>query len=207
MFAYLAYRVLIPQDLLWHRAILGATFLSVLIVITFIDMDTLYLPDFLTAGGVYAGLLISAFYPWTIYQIENFQQFPYLFLCVDSFLSSLMGVIVGTGVVYWIRLTSEFIFKREAMGEGDVILAAMVGAFCGWHGAVFAVFGGSVLGVIILIPVMLFKKIERKDEAGALMVPFGPFICLGAAVYWLWAQPYVLAYVDNFVRLLYSFGQ
>ena len=43
------------------------------------------------------------------------------------------------------------------MGEGDVILVGLIGAFCGWKGAVFAIFGGSLIGAI-LIYIKVFSK-------------------------------------------------
>ena len=38
------------------------------------------------------------------------------------------------------------IFGREALGEGDVKLLGCIGAFCGWKGAIFAIFGGAMIG-------------------------------------------------------------
>ena len=64
------------------------------------------------------------------------------------------------------------------MGGGDIKLLAMIGAFCGITGVVFALVAGSIIGVIIGIPLMLVKGKDTKYA-----IPFGPFLSLGALVY------------------------
>ena len=44
------------------------------------------------------------------------------------------------------------------MGQGDVKLLGCIGAFCGWEGGVFSIFGGAVLGTSLMIPVVIFEK-------------------------------------------------
>lgn len=205
IFATLSYMVDVSGYMSISQAIFGAIFLSLLVVISFIDIDTLHLPDFLTIGGTFLGLILCTFIQPLGYL--NYSKLPYFIFCIDGFVVSALGIIVGTGVLYWIRLIAEVIFRREAMGEGDVILVAMIGAFCGWQGAIFSIFGGSVLGMIILLPILFFKKFQ-KDEQGGTMVPFGPFLCLGGAVYWLW-KIYILSYmsgaIQNFILLVTSY--
>jgi leader peptidase (prepilin peptidase) / N-methyltransferase len=66
------------------------------------------------------------------------------------------------------------VIPREAMGMGDVHLLAMIGAFFGWNGVIFSIFGASLFALIAaLIGRIGFGK----------QLPFGPFITMGAAAW------------------------
>lgn len=132
-------------------------FASLMVFCAFVDIDTMTLPDFATVGGTVLGFLISILLPG-LHGIDVGGA-PYFVSMVASAVSSAVGIAVGSGIVYWIRLLGECVFGREAMGEGDVILAGCIGAFCGWQGAVFAIFGGSVIGAVLLLPVLAIAKV------------------------------------------------
>lgn len=79
------------------------------------------------------------------------------------------------------------VIRREAMGSGDAWLALGIGALCGWQGVVFALVGGSVLGLIFA----LIMRVRR-----GVPMPFGPSLIL-AAYLWLFCGPQLLsAYLD-----------
>lgn len=173
-------------------------FCCIMLVAAFIDIDTMYLPDFLTAGGAFTGLILSIIFP----QIHNLTLSG--IFAVDAFkgaIISVIGMTVGAGSVAIIRYFSQIVLGKEAMGEGDVILAIAIGAFCGWQGALFALFGGSVIGAILLMPMYPFIKHKAKTNEG-LAVPFGPWLALGALLYVLWLNPYVIDYFDGVKKLL-----
>ena len=67
---------------------------------------------------------------------------------VRSGIDGVIGLLVGSGLVLWIALLAEAVLKKEAMGFGDVKFVGAIGAFTGWQGAVFAVFGGAVIGTL-----------------------------------------------------------
>ncbi len=64
------------------------------------------------------------------------------------------------------------------MGDGDVNLLAMMGAFLGWKSLLFILLVSSLLGAAVGIALILAKG---KDMRYA--VPFGPFLCAAAALY------------------------
>lgn len=161
-------------------------FLSLMLVVSFIDFDTLELSDALTVGGFLAGLVISALVP-ELHLSEAYAYRPFLANSIESLALALAGAFVGTGILFWFRLLAEYLFKREAMGEGDVVLIGCIGAFCGWQGAVFSIFGGSVLGSVLMIPIVIFNKCRSKPEGGC-EIPFGPWLALGAAIYVLFLK-------------------
>lgn len=94
---------------------------------------------------------------------------PFAASVVASGIKSAVGIAVGSGVLYWVRTLGECVFKKEAMGEGDVILIGCIGSFCGWQGAIFAIFGGSIIGALTMIPIVAtssdsFRKNPRRAK-------------------------------------------
>jgi leader peptidase (prepilin peptidase) / N-methyltransferase len=83
---------------------------------------------------------------------------------------------------------------REAMGLGDANWMACVGAFLGWKGVLFAIFGGSIIGALIGL---LMICIGRRAWAGR--IPFGPYLAAGAVI-WLFRGPEFLNWYLNLAR-------
>ena len=175
-------------------------FCAILIAASFIDIDCMELPDFLTVGGCVAGAALSFFVPQV--HISDFSAGnPFLFYAIKSLMVSAIGACAG--LLYWIRLMAEVVFRREAMGEGDVVLVGCIGAFCGWQGALFAIFGGSLLGSVVMLPVVLFSKAFSREEKFARMIPFGPWLSLGAIIYVLFAGEYVDLYFEGIREIFF----
>lgn len=182
------------ETMAWKPALVFMFFISLLIVISYIDYDTMELSDILTIGGTLSGVLLSTLVP----QIHFFDMQEYSLLwAIRGFIVSILGVLVGTGILYWIRLLSEYIFNREAMGEGDVILIGCIGAFCGWQGAIFAIFGGSIVGAFVLVPMLTIVKLFGGGRNFKGEVPFGPWLSIGALAYVVFFAPYVDAYFET----------
>ncbi len=83
---------------------------------------------------------------------------------------------------------------REAMGLGDANWMACVGAFLGWKAALFALFGGSILGAGVSL---LMIAAGRREWAGR--IPFGPYLAAGAAL-WLFRGPELLHWYLDLAR-------
>ena len=174
-------------------------FVCIMIFCTFVDIDTITLPDIVTIGGTILGILISLSIP-SLHGVDTTNTLPVL-AHLKSMGISIIAVMLASGFLYWFRLLAECILKREAMGEGDVILLGCIGAFCGWKGALFALFGGSVLGCFIILPIVLIKQIASKQNNSAeIEIPFGPWLALGAVVYIFMAE-YVNVYISNFISI------
>ena len=138
---------------------------SALIIIAFIDLNEEIVPDVISLPGIVIGFIIS------------------FFVTYISFINSALGVVVGGGIILIIGLAGSAIFKKEAMGGGDVKLAAMIGAFLGWKYIIISLFLGFFLGALAGI-ILILSKIKSKED----MVPFGPFIVLGSFVTILWGE-------------------
>lgn len=68
-----------------------------------------------------------------------------------------------------------YAWTREAMGSGDAWLAMAIGALCGWQGVVFALVGGSFIGLAM-------AAVNRVGFGKPM--PFGPAL-IAAATLWL----------------------
>jgi prepilin signal peptidase PulO-like enzyme (type II secretory pathway) len=78
--------------------------------------------------------------------------------------------------------------RREAMGFGDVTLMMMIGTFLGWQACLITFFLAPFAGLLVGIAQFAL----RRDD----VIPYGPFLCLGAAAVvvawapiWMWALP------------------
>jgi len=147
-----------------------ALLFSSLIIVTFIDLKYMEIPDVISISGIFVGLLLSLLYP----RLQGSGSHA------GAFLSSLYGIFAGGASIYIIGVVGKIIFRKEAMGGGDVKLLAMIGAFLGWKMALLtffiAPFLGSVVGIIV--------KIRTKES----LIPYGPFLSLASFIALLWGN-------------------
>jgi leader peptidase (prepilin peptidase)/N-methyltransferase len=107
---------------------------------------------------------------------------------------SMLGWVVGGGLVWAVRILGSLAFGREAMGLGDVHLQAAVGAALGWKVAVLAFFVAVFIALIwSLAAVVLgrFARFFRKE------IPFGPHLA-AAAILFVVARGPIVASIDGF---------
>ncbi|MCF7822741.1 MAG: prepilin peptidase [Candidatus Marinimicrobia bacterium] len=158
--------------------VLFSLFGALLIAIAFIDIHHMIIPDSMIIIG-----LIPGFYQW-------------ITRGHDVFISQITG-LVGLGFAFLlIRLVGTRVFKREAMGLGDVKFAAMAGWVQGWSISIvsmFLAFLSATLLFTLLIPIGVIK---RKQQ-----VPFGPFLCLGIWLGSMWGREIIDWYLTLFIAL------
>ena len=177
-------------------AMVGMLFIAILIAATFIDLDHMIIPDIFSIGGMLLGVMVSIFIP----QLHGFSQGG-MEAHWYSWIESMLGIFVGTSMIYWIATIGEIILKKPAMGEGDVKFLAAIGAFTGWQGALFSLFGGAFIGTIIILPYLLIQQLKQPKEPKLQELPFGPFLAIGAIVYFLWLYNFVDAYFSQIVDI------
>jgi prepilin signal peptidase PulO-like enzyme (type II secretory pathway) len=90
----------------------------------------------------------------------------------SGLLSALVGLAVGGGIVWIVRVLGSSVLGREAMGFGDVTLMAMLGAMLGWQAAVIIFFLAPLLGIVVGL---VGWAVRGQSE-----IPYGPFLCLAA---------------------------
>ncbi|HOW88931.1 MAG TPA: prepilin peptidase [Elusimicrobiales bacterium] len=148
---------------LWAAAALAASCL--LIAAAVMDLETMTISDVFSVGLAAVGLLSSPVNPYFSGAVW------------ERLLSSVGGAVFGAFIVWVMSLLGRKIYGKEAVGEGDILLLAGIGALTGWEGAVSALIMASFFGSLYGLVLMAAKRVKRLDP-----VPFGPFLSLGALI-------------------------
>lgn len=150
-------------------------FLAILIAITFIDWEHQIIPDPLSIGGTLLGWVGA----W---------------VCLDvGVVDSLIGSLVGAGLILAIAALYKAARKVDGMGGGDVKLMAMIGAFLGWQ-MVFAVLfiaaaAGSLYGIWLM---------RRSGGDSKTAVAFGSFLAPAACLMLFAGERLLTLYIGAF---------
>ena len=147
----------------------------VFLIIFFIDLKHYIIPNSLT----YSMMILGFF--------KSFD--PNLDPIFPDFLNSLIGGLLGYGIIWSIIYFYRQFKKKEGMGLGDAKLFAVIGFWFGWISIPFVVFLSSIIALLSVLPDLL-----RSSKKLSSQIPFGPFIILGTIFY--------LVFQDNFVKLL-----
>ena len=91
-----------------------------------------------------------------------------------------------------VGILGQIIFKKEALGFGDVKYAAMVGAFLGWKNLILMLIIASFLGSIIGISLIYLSGKKGKST----YIPFGPFLTVGAWIAIYFGEDLIKAYLE-----------
>ncbi|NQY92198.1 MAG: prepilin peptidase [Deltaproteobacteria bacterium] len=150
-----------------------AALASALVVITFVDIDHYIIPDVITLPTIMVSPALA------------------LFVHHVSFVDSLLGILVGGGLLWSVAWVYEKARGQEGMGLGDVKLLAMTGGLLGWKAALFTLAAGSVVGSVVGIGVMIA---QRRGMGTAL--PFGPFLAAGALAWVFWGPKFLDWYLS-----------
>ena len=116
--------------------------------------------------------------------------------------SCLLGLAIGGGLVWAIRIVASYALGQEAMGFGDVTLMAMIGAYLGWQPALLVFAFAPFAAVFIALTEFL---LTRRHE-----IAFGPYLCLSAViviVFWdplwnSWAAPRIFVLGDLLLQVV-----
>lgn len=137
-------------------------FTWLLIALTFIDLDTKYLPDDLTYFLLWCGLFVNI--NGTIAPLDN----------------AVVGAAVGYSVLWTFAAVFKLFTRRDSMGHGDFKLMAAIGAWLGYSLVPAVVLISVVVGAIAAVVFALSKKHSLADY-----IPFGPYIAAtGLVVFW-----------------------
>ena len=145
-----------------------------LIALFMIDLEHQILPDVITLPGIVIGVALSLFLP-------------------PGPIESLIGVLLGGGLLWaiaeaWFRLR-----KVDAMGFGDVKMLAMVGAWLGWKMVVLTFVLSSMMGGLVGAVLLASRRADM-----ATRVPFGTMLAVAAMIASLYGGPIVAWYLSRF---------
>ena len=156
---------------------------SGLILGSFIDLEHFYLPDRVTIGGMVLGVPASALLP--ALQLESSWK--------ASLCWSAGGLAFGFFFLWGMGWLFSRLFKKDALGFGDVKLMGAVGAFFGPTAVLFVLIVSSIIGSVAGIGLILRG---RAKLGGFTAVPYGPFIAAATLVWMLWGPSLVKVYVN-----------
>jgi leader peptidase (prepilin peptidase)/N-methyltransferase len=166
--------------LFWRFGIMPETFVyaalySTLIVVTGTDLSHRIIPDAVTLPGIVIGLLSGAF------------------VLPIGFFTSLVGMLVGGGILWSLAWLSPILFGKEGMGGGDIKLMAMVGAVLGWKPVLLAIMVASLIGSIVGGGLITAGVMRRHEY-----LPFGPFLAIGSTIALFFHEPLLKWYWSLF---------
>lgn len=160
-------------------------FVSLFIIISVSDLEYMIIED----KVIIFFLVLSFIFRILIKLPEDFLTFG-----INPFLESLIGGIVGFGLLYIIAFFGKKIYKRDVMGGGDIKLYGIIGIVLGVKLTLLSLMLASILGTIIGILLMIVKIIDKNKP-----IPFGPFIGLGCLVTYFYGIDILHWYFNLFI--------
>ncbi|PKF79253.1 prepilin peptidase [Vibrio sp. vnigr-6D03] len=154
-------------------------FTFVLIAATFIDFDTLLLPDQLTLPLMWAGVALSLF------EISPVSL-------TDSVIGAMAGYLCLWSVYYLFKLLTG----KEGMGFGDFKLLAALGAWLGWQSLPIIILMSSLVGVVFGV---IQLRLQKKGIEQAF--PFGPYLAIAGWVTLLFGKDITSWYFSHFLGI------
>ena len=159
-------------------------FLSLLICITLIDIDSFWIPQGLINFGFVFGIL--GLISMSIFNNDEFIDF---YLVAKGLSTS----AISYGVFESLRYFTKCIFKKDAIGKGDSKLVAMLALWLGPLGTLFAI-GISYIFAAIFCLIGISIKLIRYRE----VIPFAPFLSSGGLFVWFFGNQF---FVDQVLRI------
>ncbi len=192
LFGLSAYHFGLAQE--WAVFAVSCAFCLSLVIITFVDIDFRIIPDCIDKPGIVLAPVLSFAAP-ALHLAGFVELLSWLglewqvsapFSLSDRGLavaSSVLGIAVGAGMTYAVGVVGKAVFRKEAMGFGDVKLMGMVGGLLGWQAVIMTFFLGSAIGAVIGVGLMIFAR--RRDP----QIPFGPFLAAAAVLVLFYQAP------------------
>jgi leader peptidase (prepilin peptidase)/N-methyltransferase len=134
------------------------------------------IPDQFTLPGTAIGLLLAV--------VPG--DFP--------FRSALLGAVLGYLLLWGVKLAAEKALGKPALGVGDIHMMALVGAFTGPTGVLLTLLLGSVLGLMIGVPVMWLRGRLAHLET---YLPLGLYLAMGGAITIIWGPAIIDWYLQT----------
>lgn len=173
-------------------AVFDAVFVTLLLGIALTDARYYVIPDAFSLGGTVFGLAVALLPGGLLWWL------------------GFAGAALGYGLLWVVRWAGDAALRRgwiggeelgsvleegeqpTSMGEGDLRMMAMVGAFLGPVGVVLTVFLGAVAGSLVFVPLRLAGR--------KIAVPFGVFLAAGAVAALVFGADLIGWYVERMYR-------
>ena len=191
VFLSLFHSVLMVKGDLICAYIFYLIFCCLLIIGSIVDLKLYIIPNEIT----YTGLILAPIAGLLCVGSRNLNSAQgYFDNSVNQWMASLqttmIGVFVAGGMIYLCGLIGKLVFRKDAMGFGDVKLMGVIGGFIGWKLAVATFFLAPFFGLLFGIPRLISKR--------GKMIPYGPFLSLAAFICLLF-QDVTVGIIDNYL--------
>jgi len=147
---FIAVSLFYKLGLVWNLPIVFAVF-TLLLALVMIDFKYMEVPDSLN-------LLALA-----------------LAIITPTILDSMQDALLATGGLTLLRYYLSYFLNKEAMGEGDIIVAGTMGALLGFPLFFYALFLSAILAIV---PSLMAQNEEKA-------VPFVPFLAISTFIVYL----------------------
>ncbi|MGI9237120.1 MAG: prepilin peptidase [Woeseiaceae bacterium] len=169
----------------WHfgfgwEAIMAIVLTLALVPISMIDADTQLIPDSIVLPLLWIGLVMSLFHPMT--------GSATLFIPPKD---AIVGAVAGYLSLWTVYQLFKLVTGKEGMGYGDFKLLGALGAWLGWQKLPQIILMSAVVGAIVGISLMAFRKHERS-----VPIPFGPYLAAAGWITMLWGDTIKNTYLD-----------
>jgi leader peptidase (prepilin peptidase)/N-methyltransferase len=164
-------------------------FLSWLLTLSLIDLDTMTLPNSLTQSGLVAGLVFQG--------TVGFLQVSQSTGVSVQLMTGIVGAVLGMWLFDIIAFGGSIVFGQAAMGGGDAKLAAMMGAWLGWKYLLLSGFVACAVGAFAGGGAIALGWLDRRQP-----MPFGPFLSLGAGLTVFFGEAILSTYLRLFFPLI-----
>ncbi|MFA5034402.1 MAG: prepilin peptidase [Candidatus Margulisiibacteriota bacterium] len=151
-----------------------------LLVILFIDLEHMLMPDVVSFGGIFFGLVFAA-------------TKAYAAGSLTPLWDPLLGGLLGLGFFFSVAKLGGLWFKKEVIGEGDFYLAAFMGVYLGVAGLIVALSIAYISAAIAAVIMLLSNKVKMDNY-----IPFGPPLAFGGLIALLYGQAIIIWYFGAF---------
>ena len=154
----------------------GCIFIPILLILAILDFKYLWLPQFLTLGGLVLGITASLYIDFN----NDFYRFNYS-------INSLIASFIGFAFFYLLSGIGKKIFNKPVLGGGDAKLVAFLGSWLGIKGLFISIWLGFISAGIFVTLGLILKKIKRNQK-----IPFGVFLVLSGLLVWYFGNEKLL---------------
>lgn len=177
-----------------------------MVALAFIDLEHTFVPEEIALPLLLVGVGGAFFIP-------GLEPLPRVY-----------GVLAGGGFLLLVTGIGWLVYGREAMGLGDALLLAVIGGFLGWAALPFVLVVASLQALVAVVIARVYQRItgrsagltlttEELDERfgegerfahleSRLVVPFGPFLALGALEALFFGHDHLWRFADALVALV-----
>lgn len=165
---YLSFKDKYPEVL---NIVYACIFTSSMIIIVISDIKYMIIPDEVLIFSTIVLIPLKLIILHKINPALTMMDLGYelIFILFDGFIMFL--------IMYLIRMSGNFMFKKDSMGGGDIKMMTFISFILGWKLSVVVIFIGSFLALPLSI-INVYKKNEH-------MLPFGPYLAIAALILFL----------------------